>query len=342
MGILDKKIQYFPGKIYKCTPLGELTLRQFIEAHKNPKPEIKSVFNQIAEAEKKEDWETKGRLKQNNLYYFTPAVWMDGKGRSYEHIESFQNIMVFDFDHIGMDANEFRDRLFEKYKSIICAYKSPSGNGVKALVRIPKVNSVEEYKEYAYGACYVMEGVKSFDTCLVNSVLPLFLSWDEGIRWREDPEEWTLRGGKYNEFEEFNGDIEEVEDVSDDDKKEVLRRAKNIVDKADEENVGHLNVRSAALLAGGYCATNYIDIEEMEQYLFNWIDESPYLSTKANTYKKTAQTMIKSGTKAPLYLKKHNHLTPEQNKKELKKHKRSRKYFLLCNKMVFDINRLKN
>lgn len=341
MNILDIKIQYFPGRIWLSKPLGNITLRQFIESHKNPKDNIKEIFKQIAEAEKNEDWETKGKLKQNNLYYFTPCVNLNGKGRSYENIlkkDGFNSIVVWDFDHIPIDADEFRDKLFEKYKCIICAYKSPSSNGVKALVRIPKVSSTDEFKSYFYAMSYEMEHVKSFDNSGQNCCLPLFLSWDENIRWREDPEVWTQRGGKYDEFEAYTGNFEEVEDVSDEDKKEVLKIAYSIIKKADEEQTGHGFVLSSSTLLGGYIPTGYITYDEAESYMFKWIDESPYLSTKASTYKKTAVTMLTKGMNAPLYLKKHQDKKPKEITERQNRPKRNRKYYLLCNYSTFPLD----
>jgi len=159
MSLLDKTIQYFPGKIWLPKPLGEISLKQFIDSHKKPRKQIKEIFKQIAEAEKKEDWETKGKLKQNNLFYFTPCVKFNGKSRGYADIESFTGFMVLDFDHLEIGAEEFRDRLFKKYKCIVCAYKSPSSNGVKAIVRIPIVDSVDEFKQYFYAMCMEMAKV---------------------------------------------------------------------------------------------------------------------------------------------------------------------------------------
>lgn len=330
--ILDTiEIDFYPGRIWITSPLGKITLRQFIESHRNPKPEIKEVFKKIAEAEVKEDWETKGKLKQNNLFYFTPCVNLDGKGRSYDNIESFNGLLVTDFDHITMDAGEFRDRLFEKYESIICAYKSPSSKGVKAIFQIPRVTSVDEFKSYFYGISYVMEGVKSFDESSQNSCLPLFLSWDENIRFRENPKTWTLQGGKHNEFEEYVGDIEEIEDVTSEDKKEIIRMAYNIIKKADEEKCGHPNILKSTLIFSAFIPSNYISYDEVKGFLFKWIDDSDYLSQKATTYKKTVIDMMERGMRAPLYLDKHK---PQLKNEELKKEtvKKDRKYYLIYEK----------
>ena len=330
--ILDTKIQYFEGKIWKTSPLGKVTLKQFIQSHKDPKEKIKKVFNKIAEAERNKDWETKGKLKQENLYYFTPCVNLDGSGRSYENIESFNGLLVLDFDHLEINADEFRDRLFNAYKWIACAYKSPSGNGVKTIVNIPQVNTVEQFKEYFYAIAYKMEKVKSFDVSCANPVLPLFFSWDENIKWREKPEIFTQRGGKHNEFRAYTGDFEEIDDVTDADKKEVLTKAYNVIKRADEDNTGHPNVKSSAILIGGYVSSGYLTYDEAENYIFKWIEESPYLSAKENTYKKTAKAMITKGTSAPLYLNRHQDKKPlEIKEREEKEVKNKRKYFLYCN-----------
>jgi len=335
--ILDTKIDYYPGKIWKCTPLGKVTLRQFVSSVKNPKPKIKTVFNKIAEAEQKEDWETKGKLKQENLFYFTFCVNLDGKGRSYSNIKGFTGLMILDFDHLTTNAESFRDKLFESLKSVVICYVSASKKGVKAIIKIPIVNSTDEFKEYFYGIASKLEHMKSFDPAPQNCVLPNFLSWDEGIRWRENPETWTTRGGKYDEFEEFEGEIEEIDNVTSEDKKEVLKRVYNIIKKADEENIGHPNCLSASLLIGGYTSSGYITYDEAKNYMFKWIDESNYLSQKANTYKKTTLTMMNKGMKAPLYLNKHKPKQEQTETKETKK--RDKKYYLLCPKQKFEIKK---
>lgn len=342
MSILDTKIQFFPGKIWLPKPIGEVTLKQFIESHKNPKPEIREVFNKIAKAEQEEDWETKGKLKQSNLFYFTPCVNLDGEGRSYSNIKNFNNLAVLDFDHIKVDAEKLRDNIFDNMPSVICAYVSPSKNGVKCLVKIGEVNTVDEFKSYFFGLAHKFEKFKGFDATGQNSCLPLFLSWDENIRWREDPETWTQRGGKYNEFEEFVGDIEEIENVTDEDKKQVLERLYSNIKKADEENIGHPNVLKASLLAGGFCSSGYITYDEVENYLFKWIDESNYLSTKADTYKKTVTTMVNKGLQSPLYLNKHKSQLKNPEVIRPEQPKRDRKYYLLAPLTKFNLVRHNN
>lgn len=328
--ILDTKIQFFPGKIWKSSPIGKVSLSKMIEAIKNPKENIKETFNKIAKAEKEEDWETKGKLKQNNLYYFTPCANFDGKSRGYKNIESFNGLMVLDFDHIKVNAEKLRDNIFDNMGSVVTAFVSPSKNGVKCILRIPVVKTVDEFKSYFYGVAYEFQDFKGFDVSCKNPALPLFISWDKNIRYRENPLEYKQRGGMYNEFEEYNGEVEEIDNITNDDKKEVLRRLYNIIKKADKEQVGHPNVVSTSILAGGFIPFGYITYEEVKNYIFKWIDESDYLSNKSSTYKKTAKQMITKGTKAPVSLEKHKDKAEKYDLPDLKKENK-KGYYLLCN-----------
>jgi len=73
--------QFFPAKIWEAQPLGELTLRQFLDVHKNPKQSTIDVIEQIKIASKNNDLKLKDSLKQNSLYSFVPSVKLDGNGR---------------------------------------------------------------------------------------------------------------------------------------------------------------------------------------------------------------------------------------------------------------------
>ena len=51
--------QFFPAKIWEAQPLGELTLRQFLEVHKTPKQSTVDVIEQIKIAAKNGDLKLK-------------------------------------------------------------------------------------------------------------------------------------------------------------------------------------------------------------------------------------------------------------------------------------------
>ena len=293
------KFQFYPSNVHVPTPLGEVTLQQFIKANKNPKGEIVSLFKQIEEATKKGDLELKGKLKEK-LFYFTPCVVTDGLGRCYSNIKSFTSFAVLDFDKLP-DAPAFKQFLFDNLKCVVAAYLSPSKKGCKFIVRIPKCQTIDEFKSYFYGLGFYMEKYEGFDPSTQNCILPLYLSIDPDLLYREDAEVWDIKGEKLDEFKVFEGEIEVLEDVSETDRKKVksiIRRSmEKIVDSA------HYIVRSTSLSGGGYVASGYYTQEEMEQMIFEMIENNEYCKKNLRGYKQTAKEMIVKGMKSPLYLK---------------------------------------
>jgi hypothetical protein len=305
MNYLDNiQFQYYPGQVNITTPLGYTNLRNFIRSHKSPKPKMVEVFNNIAAAEASGDMELKSNLKKNNLYYFNPCVILDGKNRSYANILRFTGLMVVDIDHIE-DAEVLRDLLFERFKFIAVAYVSPSKKGLKLLIRIPIVKTVDEFKSYFHGLCHYFCRYIGFDDTAQNPVLPLFISMDKGLRYREDATVWKIRGYKENAFKvSTDENFEPIKDASEEDKKIALNIIKKIIKRADDDQVGHSNVRTAGLVAGGYAAYGYLTAEEAENALNNYIEGSEYLSKNLNGYLKTANEMFNRGLSSPLEIEK--------------------------------------
>jgi hypothetical protein len=298
--MMDTNIQYYPASVYATKPLGEVTLRRFILANKSPKKEIQQVFKDIVKAVAEGDIKKKDELKQSKLFYFNPCITTDGKGRSYSNITGFNGILVMDFDKID-NAEELKHDVFNFFKSCICAYLSPSGKGVKFLFRIPVVKSVDEFKEYFYGLSYYLSRLPGYDISAQNPSLPLFISWDPDLLFREDAKVWRRRGKKIDEFKAYEGEIVEAEGITEEDKvfiKKILTTSmEKIVDSA------HNIVRSTALAAGGYCASGYLTQEEAEELLYDLIDENSYCKKNLRGYKQTVKEMIKKGMYSPLYLK---------------------------------------
>lgn len=289
---------YYPANVKITKPLGTITLGDFIRANKNPADKVKKLFGEIRQAEIAGDKKLKSELKQG-LYYFNPCILTDGKGRSYSNIIGFTGLMVMEFDGIQY-AKEFRDWVFDSLKSCVCAYISPSGYGVKFIVKIPVVKTVDEFKSYFYGLGFYFEKYMGFDGTAQNCILPLYLSWDEDLLYRENPKTWRIRGEKIDEFPEYEGDIIPVEDVKEEDRSIIKYRLKTSLEKI--EDTGHYIVRSTSLVAGGYVAGGYFEQEEMEEYMFELIEGVDYLQKDLQGYKKTCRQMIKRGMLAPLYL----------------------------------------
>jgi len=292
--------QYYRAPVLNTKPQGIITLNQFIKGQKEPKQQTIEIFHKIEEAAKEGNEELKAQLKQTYLYYFTPCVEVKEK-RNYESINSFTGIGVLDFDKIN-HAEEFRDYLFQEYMYIITAYCSPSKKGVKALVSFPMAKNIEDFKKYFWALEHEMTKYEGFDYTGQNPVLPLFQSYDPELLYREnystfaDQREFSVRTTiretlNYKSINVINEDKYYV-------------RISNMVDSALSKinDAGHPILRSISVALGGYVANNFISFNDGYDLLCRKIETHNYLRKKAETYKKTAKTMMNYGLSRPLIL----------------------------------------
>lgn len=300
---LQAILQYYPASVYETSPIGCCTLLQMINSIKSPKPEMLTLFKKIEQASKDKDVKLKAELK-SKLYYFTPPCTTDGKGRKYENIVRFNGLLILDFDGLTEEtAISLKQFLFNEYKFIIASFLSSSKRGVKCIVRIPVVNTVDEFKAYFYGLAVKMQWIIGFDGSSQNCALPNYLTYDRDILFREDADEWVGMGYKEDEFKitEKREPIE-LENVTEEDRQYIISNLQKAVDKIVDS--GHFIIRSVAVTLFGYCGGNYFTEDEVQDILFGMIDNNAYLSQKANVYKRTALDM-KLGMNNPLYLAKH-------------------------------------
>ena len=284
---------FYPANITSSYPIGEITLERFLESIKSPKPHIVKIFEQIKIAEECGDMAEKNKLK-TSLYSFTPCVYVKGS-RKYNNIQNWTGLMCLDFDHLEIEsAKEFKQALFDEYKFIIATWLSPSRHGVIALVKIPVVHSVGEFKEYFNALERTLSIYKGWDHAPNNCILPLFLSYDYELLYREDATEWTERYVKpipppikqYAVTDKTNN-IEAI----------ILSSINKITD------AGHPILRATAYALGGYCSAGYIKKDYAITMIEKMIRSNSYLSKKPEVYIKTAIQMINKGESQPLYLK---------------------------------------
>ncbi len=292
------QFQYYPANVKSNNPLGFVTLEYFLKSTKQPKNNILNIFNKIKEAEANGDNKLKSELKQNNLFYFTPCVIIDNY-RRYDNIVNFTGLAVLDFDHIDK-ANDLKHIIFNKYQSVVAAWLSPSKRGVKALVNIPVVNSVDEFKQYYYGLAAEMETYEGFDSSGQNSVLPLFQSYDPELLQRQYTTIWKEKGLKIDDFSVL--DPIEAPDIktTEYDTKRVINIIKSGMSNITDN--GHPQLRGLAFAVGGYVATGYIDSMEAEQLMHYIIQDHPYLKKGVKGYKLTVSQMIEKGKQRPIIL----------------------------------------
>jgi len=271
------KFQFYPNNIKIVKPLGEITLGEFLKSIKHPKPRFMQLFKDIEEARRVGDLKRKAELKQG-LFYTTPAIYSDGKGRSYENIVAYNGVACVDVDGLEPEyAREFQKYLFDSYPFFIATYLSPSRKGVRGLVRIPVVETVEEYKQFYYGLLSVLQDYKGIDYCLKNPALPQYWTYDTEMLYRLDATIFDRKGIQLDEFKISDTEIEPLSNPSEEDREGIKLLLKRMISKVDIEQTGHILVRSAGLMGGAYYGQGYFTFDEMKDYLFELIDNSDYL-----------------------------------------------------------------
>jgi len=306
------KFPYYSGNIKLTKAIGYVALEDFVNAHKYPKQSTLDIMKQVQEASANCDLTLKRELK-HKLYSFTPSALIEvGFGRKYDNVKEWTGIMQLDFDGIETPekAHDIKEYIFTTYQCVICAYLSPSGKGVKALIRITKPTSKEHFKAIHKTVEKEFEQLGYFDVATKNGLLPLFLSVDAMIYSRDfskavpwDKEDWTVEKNsthkakpnlnssfvptaRYSTEEQYNYD-------------KTIRifnkRIDNIVD------AGHPQVRTACLLLGSRAGAGYITKAEAGQLATIAIESNNYLQKNLQGYIDTAMWAIGEGYKSPKY-----------------------------------------
>tara|TARA_R110000787_G_scaffold183311_1_gene295281 strand:+ start:247 stop:1047 length:801 start_codon:yes stop_codon:yes gene_type:complete len=261
------------------------------------------VLDAVRQASKEGNKKIKNELK-TKLYSFTPGVMIPkGKARKIVNIQEFSGLFQMDFDGIPtkQEAVDLKEQLFHDYPQIVCAYLSPSGLGVKCLMKITKCKNPEQYRRI-YNAIEDQFDMEYWDKATKNCVLPLFLSEDADILYRdfEVSDTWIKERATV---------IHSAPPLNYVKPNHTDRQAKYFYDKTvriftDKMNAitdnGHPQLRDACLILGHRVSAGYIGQNEAEQMAINLINQSGYLKKGISGYTKTAIDRIKIGTDYPL------------------------------------------
>jgi hypothetical protein len=290
------KFQYYKNDVNSSKPEGFITLDKFLESIRNPKDSTKELLAQIQKAASEGNDKLKTELKEH-LYAFTPAVNVSDF-RRYESITSYTGLCVLDFDKIS-NALEFKEFLFNEYKSIIAAWLSPSRKGVKALVKIPIVKTKPEFKEYSFGLSAEMEVYNGFDIAVNNAVLLLFIGWDKDILIRENSETWKQKGIKLSEFDKAPIISKPLNiTITSKQSEWVVNWYKETINSINGN--GHPQLRDNSVSLGGYVSGGYLSYYDALNLSENLIRSNSYLQKGISGYCKTAKQSIELGMKKPL------------------------------------------
>lgn len=300
------KFPYYSGNIRRSKCLGLVSLDSFISAHKNPTEKTKKIIDLIKIESEKGDKKAKAILKEQ-LHSFTPSVIIEkGFKRRYDNIKAFTGLMQIDLDGIEEKslAVDLKEHIFHSYESIVCAYISPSGLGVKALMKITLPEDIEHYKAIHKAVEVEFEQFGYFDHATSNAILPLFLSYDKDILFREfescltwENEDWSKPSYVMLNAEplpESRGDKQD---------KYYYDKVVRITEKRINEIIdnGHPQVRNTALVLGSRVAAGYIPRYDAEALIERLILSNSYLQKGIKGYVKTAFWAINEGIRTPKY-----------------------------------------
>jgi len=134
MEVQERKISYFRN----CRNKKPLTVNINAALEWIKTGSSKDIIEKVRQAN---DQPTKDLFKRN-----LPAVTFGGLFEDRSALIEASGLACLDFDKLD-DLNEISERLKES-EYIYSFWVSPSGNGLKALVKIPVVKDKEEYQEY--------------------------------------------------------------------------------------------------------------------------------------------------------------------------------------------------
>jgi len=207
---------------------------------------------------------------------------------------------VAEYDGIEY-AEELRDYIFEKKKSCIFAFASPSKTGCKFIFHVEKPTSIEHYKELFLGIASDLDKFKGLDFSTVRCTQPLFCSWDSDAKYRENAVPSTVRGYKENAFVLPTEQLEIPENATDEERAECFRLITFLINRI--VDAGHNSVISAAFTSGGLVSYYGINSDEMWDTIEDCIRNNDYLSKGTMGYLITAKTMFNKGQLFPTELR---------------------------------------
>jgi len=242
------------------------------------------IQQQIDELRKETD-----KKKQRELKEKLPCILWSGefKERKDKGIIKHSGFVILDFDKV--DDLEILKNEINSHKFVYASFTSPSGNGLKVLVKVPAI--IEKHRGY-YRA--LMKIFKDLDPTNINESRICFESVDKDIyinknavaftEYIEDYQKATPLGDK-KEFKKTQTDYRKTQIAAD-----MVRNA------IDGEK--HIVLLKAARLMGGYISGGAVEESEAERILEREID-GKNIEDIAGA-KKTIKAGIDFGKKNPI------------------------------------------
>lgn len=260
----------------KDTPFS-LTITDVYERIKEGNPILIDKINIIRTTE---DKELRDKTKNSLLAIMFNGVFIE---RTDNSLEEHSGCCILDFDKYPNEEvmNLERERLIND-KHVLMVFTSPSGNGLKALIRIPKSSKIEHKRRFNAFRKYFESDYFDEKNCNVSRVC--FESYDPNIFLNQFCEEFT-------EIEEEKGFSysEKVPSIILRDESKIIERILKFDFKGNFEEGNRNNyILKLAMSFSEYgisqdTAENYI----LNNYVIGDFSESEALTTIKSAYRKT-------------------------------------------------------
>ena len=225
--------------------------------------------------------ELKNRCK-NHL----PSVCFSGKftERKDECITQHSGLAILDFDHVD-NLPEFKKQICEDEYTYAC-FISPSGDGLKVLVKIPP--EIENHEQYYLG---LIQKYPNLDKTSRNISRVCFVSYDPDLYLNENSEVFKTKG-KITQKEKL---VETREAINTDYNK--INIALEIIRNATDGNKHHALIK-ASRLAGGFISGGLV--EEFEAVRLLELEINKKNPDNPKQAYKTIQDGIEYGKREPI------------------------------------------
>ena len=176
------KISYF-SNIKSVSPLKTVSAYKVLDEIKNGK--YQSIISNV----RLEDDKKKRNLEKQKLPYVTFSGTFETRAKN--NLKKSSGLAVLDFDNVK-DLNELK-HLIESDNYTLSSFLSPSGNGLKVLVKIPPVDSDKHYKEFYLELCDYYSQYHEVDPSTKDISRATYLSYDPELFLNVDSEMFTDR-----------------------------------------------------------------------------------------------------------------------------------------------------
>lgn len=240
-----------------------------------------SIKTQIEQLRMTTDKKLKDSLKKK-----LPCICFSGKfsHRADNALLEHSGFVVLDWDKL--DNPIAKKNEVSRYDFIYSVFISPSGNGVKAVARIPK--DIKKHRGYYNGIILTFPDI---DPTSINESRICYASYDPEIYINKDCKEFT----NYVEKIQPKKEVKESKKIKTDYSK--INISLNMLRNATDGHK-HETLLKASKLMGGYIQTGYVDEYEAIRLL-----ESEISSMDINDFKqaqKTIQDGIQYGKSQPI------------------------------------------